>query len=205
MKIELRADKSIDDATAKADTGRTLSEWFALLDAAGGPALGRREIGVHLVGQHVDPWWVSAINIAYEAHHGVVEKDGRPKGYTICATKTIKATPEACFAQLATPTALDRWLGSGHQGEVRDGGTIANADGNRATVKKVQASKTLRLTWDQVDAAPGTPVEIKLAPAGAKTTVTVTHDRLQTRADADGLRRAWGEALDRLKVVVEGG
>ena len=28
-------------------------------------------------------------------------------------------------------------------------------------------------------------------------------DRLQTRADADGLRRAWGEALDRLKSAVE--
>jgi hypothetical protein len=49
-----------------------------------------------------------------------------------------------------------------------------------------------------------TPVEVKLAPAGAKTTVMVTIDRLQTRAEADGYRRAWGEALERLKALLEG-
>ena len=48
-----------------------------------------------------------------------------------------------------------------------------------------------------------TPVEIKFAPAGARTTVMVTIDRLQTRAEADGYRRAWGEALDRLKGILE--
>jgi hypothetical protein len=61
----------------------------------------------------------------------------------------------------------------------------------------------IKLDWMQADAAPDTPVEVKFQPAGAKTTVMVQHDRLQTRADADGLRRAWGEALDRLKAVVE--
>lgn len=46
-------------------------------------------------------------------------------------------------------------------------------------------------------------MEVKFQPSGAKTTVIVTHDRLQTRADADGLRRAWGEALERLKAMLE--
>ena len=48
-----------------------------------------------------------------------------------------------------------------------------------------------------------TPVEIKFAPSGAKTTVMVTIERLQTRAEADGYRRAWGKALERLKQTVE--
>jgi hypothetical protein len=30
-------------------------------------------------------------------------------------------------------------------------------------------------------------------------------ERLQTRAEADGYRRAWSEALDRLKATVEAG
>jgi Activator of Hsp90 ATPase homolog 1-like protein. len=48
-------------------------------------------------------------------------------------------------------------------------------------------------------------VEIKFQPAPGKTTVMVTHDRLQTREEADGLRAAWGEALERLKKLVEAG
>jgi uncharacterized protein YndB with AHSA1/START domain len=204
MKIELRADQPSDDDACRAATGRSLAEWFAEIDAFGGSAKGRREINNLLYVTHqVDPWWCATLNIAYEAARGVVEKDGRPKGYTICATKTIKATPDACYEAMASPAALDRWLGPGHRGAVADGATIENADGNRALVKKANPGKVVRLVWEQPDAAPGTPVEIKLATSGAKTSVMVTHDRLQDREEADGFRRAWGEALERLKASVE--
>lgn len=204
MKIDLVSDKTIDDAGAKAGTGRTLKQWFALLDAFGGPGKGRRELGNHLYDAHkLDPWWIATLNIEYEAAHGLKEKDGRPKGYTICATKAIKAEPARCFAAFADAGSLDAWFGPRHALDFRDGGTLANADGNRATIRKVAPPKAIRLLWQQADAAADTPVEVKFQPAGAKTTVIVTHDRLQTRAEADGLRRAWGEALERLKAILE--
>lgn len=204
MKIELRSDKPLDDASAKADTGRTLAEWFALLDAFGGPGKDRREIGNHLYDVHkLDPWWIATLNIEYEAAHGLREKDGRAKGYTICATKSIKATPQRCFDAFAGAPALDRWLGGGHALDFKDGGSLRNDDGNAATIRKINAGKAVKLLWTQTDAACDTPVEVKFQPSGAKTTVIVTHDRLQTRADADGLRRAWGEALERLKAMLE--
>ncbi|MEO8160719.1 MAG: SRPBCC domain-containing protein [Arenimonas sp.] len=206
MKIELRSDRPVDDATCKADTGKSMADWFKLMDAHGGVAKGRRELGnLFLQERHrLDPWWATTLNIEYEAARDAKEKDGRGKGYMICATKSIKAAPEACYAAFGDAAALDRWLGPKHQFELREGATLANADGNRATVKKISPNKTIRLEWSQPDAAPGTPVEVKFQPAGAKTTVMVAHDRLQTRADADGMRRAWGGALDRLKSVVEG-
>ena len=33
----------------------------------------------------------------YERHKGVTKKDGRPEGYTICATKTIKAPVDKVY------------------------------------------------------------------------------------------------------------
>ena len=63
--------------------------------------------------------------------------------------------------------------------------------------------KAIRLTWEDEGLTMPTPVEIKFAPSGAKTTVMVTIERLQTRAEADGYRRAWGEALERLKQTLE--
>jgi hypothetical protein len=47
------------------------------------------------------------------------------------------------------------------------------------------------------------PVEIKFEGKGDKCTVIVSIDRLQTRAEADGYRRAWSESLARLKAFVE--
>jgi uncharacterized protein YndB with AHSA1/START domain len=204
MKVEISPDQPSDEKSAKAATGRSLGDWFALLDQYGGPGKGRRDIGSHLLATYkLDPWWISTINIGYEAAHGLVEKDGRAKGYTICSTKSVKATPDACFAAFADAAALNRWFGPGHKLDLRDGGSLRNADGNVALVKKVNPGKVIRLVWQQPDAAPDTPVEVKFQPAGAKTTVMVTHDRLQTRADADGFRRAWGAALERLKTLLE--
>ncbi len=202
MRIELRPDHAID--TAVAATGKSLTQWFAEIDAWGGAALGRREIGQRLLSYKLDPWWIATLNIEYEAAKGIVEKDGRAKGYTICATKSLKAAPDTCYTAFASAAALDRWLGPGHALEFRDGGTLRNGDGNHALIRKLSPARTIKLVWQQPDAAPDTPVEVKFAPAGAKTTVMITHERLQNRAEADGLRRAWGEALERLKAVIEG-
>ena len=204
MKVELKSDHPVGEDSCKAATGKTLSEWFALIDARGGPGLGRREIGQWLYQEmKVDPWWPATINCEYEIARGQLEKDGKPKGYTICATKSIKAEPARCYDFFASAAALDRWFGTGNKIDLKDGGELSNADGNKATVKKANPGKVIRLIWEDADLTAPTPVEIKFAPAGAKTTVMVTIDRLQTRAEADGYRRAWGEALDRLKAVLE--
>jgi uncharacterized protein YndB with AHSA1/START domain len=205
MKVERKPDHAVSEDSCKAATGKSLSEWFGLIDARGGVSLGRRDIGQWLFAEmKVDPWWSATINCEYEIARGQLEKDGKARGYTICATKTIKANANACYVPFSSAAQLDRWFGSGHNLDLGDGGKLANADGNRATVKKANPGKTIRLTWEDVDLTMPTPVEIKFAPAGAKTTVMVTIDRLQTRAEADGYRRAWGKALDRLKALVEG-
>jgi uncharacterized protein YndB with AHSA1/START domain len=204
MKVELKSEQVVGEDSAKAATGKSLQEWFAAIDARGGPVLGRREIGQWLYAEmKVDPWWSATINAEYEAARGVREKDGALRGYTICATKSVKADPARCHAAFADAAALDAWFGPGHRGEVKDGGRIENDDGNRAMVKKVNPGKTIRMVWEDEGLSMPTPVEVKFALAGAKTTVMVTIDRLQTRAEADGYRRAWGEALERLKAVLE--
>lgn len=203
MKVTLRSEKVVSDENAKRDTGKGFAEWWKLLDAFGGPAKGRREIGVLLFGElKVDAWWSATLQVEYERHKGVVEKDGKGKGYTICATKSVKAAPEKCFEMWATGKALDGWFGPGNVLDLKAGGSLSNGDGNAAEVKGVTPGKTIRLIWKDAS-APGTPVEIKFQPAPGKTTVMVTHDRLQTRDEADGLRAAWGEVLDRMKKLVE--
>ena len=204
MKTVLKSEKETSDAAVRRDTGKDWQEWFAHLDAFGGPAKGRREIGNHLQAElKVDPWWSSTLIIEYENARGVVEKDGKPKGYTICATKAVKAGADRCFAAFASAAELDRWLGAGHKADFREGGAIANPEGNRLELRKITPGKVFRGVWQDAAAAPGTPVEVKFQEAGGKCTIMITHDRLQTRADADGLRAAWGEALGRLKALLE--
>jgi len=46
--------------------------------------------------------------VGYEAAHGSREKDGRPKGYMICATKTVKASADTCYTAFTSAVALNR-------------------------------------------------------------------------------------------------
>ena len=68
----------------------------------------------------------------------------------------------------------------------------------------MRKNKDLRFTWENPAHTGGTIVDVAFQDKGkGKTLVTVTHDRIQTRAEADGLREGWGQALDRLKARLE--
>ena len=204
MKVERKADHAVSDSSCKSATGKSLAEWFKALDKHGGVALGRRTLSNWLMAdEKIEPWWSSTIVSEYEIARGDLAKDGKPKGYSICPTKSVKASAKDCYAAFASPKALDAWFGPKHELDLREGGHWRNADGNRATIKKVNAGKNIRFIAEDEGLTLPTPVEIKFEGKGDKCTVMVSIERLQTRAEADGYRRAWGEALDRLKATVE--
>lgn len=204
MKVERKADHAVSESSCKSATGKTLAEWFKALDKHGGVALGRRNLSKWIEHEHeVELWWATTITNEYEIARGDLAKDGKPKGYSICPTKSIKASPKDCYAAFATAKALDGWFGPKHEVDMRDGGQWCNGDGNRATINKVNAGKNIRLLAEDEGLTLPTPVEIKFTPNGANCTVMISIERLQTRAEADGYRHAWGEALDRLKASIE--
>jgi uncharacterized protein YndB with AHSA1/START domain len=206
MKVERRADHAVSETSCKSATGKSLAEWFKALDRHGGVALGRRSLSHWLMDDlDIDAWWSTTIVNEYEIARGDLAKDGKPKGYSICPTKSIKADARRCFEAFTTARSLDAWFGARHDLDLREGGHWHNADGNRAIVKKVNPGKSIRLLAQDEGLTWPTPVEIKFDGKGGKCTIMVGVERLQTRAEADGYRRAWGEALDRLKVFVETG
>jgi uncharacterized protein YndB with AHSA1/START domain len=204
MKVERKSDHAVSDTSCKSATGKSIAEWFKALDQHGGVALGRRTLSKWVEHEH-ELWWATTIVNEYEIARGDLAKDGKPKGYSICPTKSIKASPKDCYAAFATPKALDKWFGPKHDVDMRDGGHWRNADGNIATIKKVNAGKNIRMIAEDEGLTLPTPVEIKFEANGAKCTVMVSIERLQTRAEADGYRHAWSAALDKLKAHIEAG
>jgi len=206
MRVERKADHAVSEASCKGATGKSLAEWFKALDRHGGVALGRRTLSKWIEHEHeVELWWAATITNEYEIARGDLARDGKPKGYSICPTKSIKASPKDCYAAFATPKTLNAWFGPKNEIELHEGGQWRNADGNRATFKKVNPGKNIRLIAEDEGLSWPTPVEIKFEGSGARCTVMVAIERLQTRAEADGYRRAWSEALERLKACIEGG
>jgi len=196
------------DAAIKKDTGKSFKEWFAILDAAGGPSLGRRELSLHF--SKIEPKamlvkWGPSINFEYEKKHGVVEKDGRPKGYTICITKSIAAPPAAVYAVVEDGKSWKKWFGTNAKADVKEGGRYSCDDGDQGTFTRVRKDKDLRMTVENPRHAGVDPYDIVFQSAPKeKTTLMVTINRIQSRELADELRDSWTVAFDQLKALVEG-
>jgi uncharacterized protein YndB with AHSA1/START domain len=195
----------VNAATAREKTGQTLQQWFAHLDGLGGVALGRRDLVNDLFKERkLDEWWATTLVVEYERARGQSEKDGEPKGYSICSTKTVAAPLARVFRAFGEPADLDAWLGAGSEVEFRDGGALANADGDRATFLRIRADKDLRMLWEHPTRARGSQVEVLFADKGkGKTGITLNHTRIQARRDADELRAGWSAALEQLKRHLE--
>ena len=204
MHVESKSEHPMADADAKAATGKSWEDWYRVLDETGGPTSGRKAITERLMKEHgLAAWWAQTIAVEYERARSVHEKDGRPKGYAICVTKTIAAPAEKIFDAFGDAAVLESWLGTGATADFKEGGSFSTADGNRGRYTKVARPKTLRFAWEDEDPAAASTVELKLTPNGAKCGLVLNHERIQSRAHADGLRAAWISAIDRLKQTLE--
>ena len=204
MKVEAKSDNPMGDADVKRETGKTWDAWFAVVDDMDGATLGVKAVTEALMRDHALPaWWAQTVAVDWEAARKVHLKDGRPKGYFICVTKTIAAPAERIFDAFGDAKQLSAWLGSGATASFKEGGAFATADGNTGTYLKLTRPKKLKLTWDDGDAARVSSIEVMLTPKGEKCAFLLNHDRIPTRAMADGLRAAWAGAVDRLKKLME--
>ena len=204
MKNSFKSDHPVTNEAAKAATGKTLDQWFAELNKADGLKLGRREINNRLYAQKIDPWWCATIAVEYEKHHNVRKKDGLFEGYFVCSTKTIAASPADVFKAWSTSAELSKWFGSGTKADVKEGGSFQNKDGDKGTFLRVRQSKDIRMSFENAGLSGPTQVDVQFQDKGkGKTGLLVNHTRIQSRADADGLRAAWAQALEQLKATCE--
>lgn len=202
MNVEYRPDHPVTDEGCKAATGRTFAEWFSVIEAAG--LSDKRRDAIQLVYNETnrgkDVWWPTTIWVEYERSRGVVvKKDGRPEGFNICCTKGFKQTPADLFPHFATEAAFAAWV-PGWSGAMEEGSAFTCGEA-AGTVGRVRPAKDIRMVWNSPGRSP-TEIEVQFAVMGGKTTINFYHKRIETRAEADGLRRAWGEALERLKARV---
>jgi uncharacterized protein YndB with AHSA1/START domain len=203
MKVTSMPDHPVDDASCKAATGKSFAEWFAFLDSVDGIKIGRRASMMEMWKPGTDNWWPTTIYVEYEKHHGVVKKDGLAEGYSICATKTISAPIPKVYQVWTDPNGFKEMFGDNGRQDPKEGGAISCDAGCKGTFTRVRPDKDLRFTWEHPGCTAPMLVDVMFQDNKGKTLMNVMTARIQTRAESDGLRDAWGEALSRLKALAE--
>lgn len=201
MKVANKPDFAIDDATCQMETGKTLAEWFAVLDEMDALKIGRREAIFRMNQIKSDPWWPTTIFVEYERKNGIVKKDGRAEGYTICVTKSINAPVDKVYR--IWNERLAEWFGDSASQELSEGGKFTCQGGTAATFTRIRENKDLRMTWEHPGCTAPMTLDVIFQDNKGKTLMNAMTSRVQTRGETDGLREAWSAALTRLKALVE--
>ena len=203
MRVTNKSDFPVTDAACKKATGKTLKQWFTELDGIDGLGKGRRASTQHIYAEVPDAWWPTTIYVAYEAHHGVTKKDGLGEGYSICATKTIKAPVAKVYETWTDPASFAEMFGDGGTQSLEEGGALACQAGCKGTFLRIRPHRDLRFTWEHEGCTALMRVDVQFQDNKGKCLMNVMTSRIQTRPEADGLRNAWTEVLTRLKARCE--
>lgn len=174
----------MSDEAVKAKTGKTWKEWFAILDKAGAKKMTHQEIVKYLNSeQGVGPWWQQMVTVTYEQHIGRRAEHQKPSGFEISVSRTIAAPVPKLYDAFGNQKTRAKWL--------KEDGLV-----QRTAIE----NKSMRVTWNDKK----TVLAITFLSKGDnKSQVVVQHSKLPNAKSAATMKKFWGEALDRLRGVVE--
>jgi hypothetical protein len=170
-----RSDKGIE-----ATTGKTYSDWFALLDAAGARKMTYNEIVATLQSQHrLGRWWAQKLTIMYELERGLRQKHETAAGYQVSFSRTFPFPVSKLFKMWHHKQARSQWLMD-----------------DALAIRTATANKKLRGSWGNRKGR----VEVSFYPKGqSKCQIVVQHAKLGGSVEASRMEKYWAEALDCLK------
>ncbi len=174
----------LSDAAVLTATGKDWAAWTSVLDAQGASSWPHADIARWLMDEHgVGGWWAQSVTVAYERFRGLRDVgQRRGGGYDMNKSKTVGVPFERLKEAFSDPVERAAWVGD-------------------LELEPVETRSPSSLRFRAPD---GRTVAAWFVEKGSdRATVSVQVEGLPTKEDADGLRAAWTERLDRLKTRLE--
>ncbi|WP_345751401.1 hypothetical protein [Microbacterium rhizophilus] len=169
----------VDDDTIRASTGRGWDDWAAAIDDGPGAGAGHTAIARWLVAdQGVDAWWAQNVTVGYERIRGLRLPGQMPDGtFSVQRSRTVDREADGIRSALLDDAA---------RADLLDG--LDTALRSRAT------SKGLRFAVTEGGHDAGV-VMFTCEPAGERTKLGVTHEKLVGPDEAERWKAHWADWL----------
>ncbi len=175
----------ITDKVVVEKTGKTMAEWFDVLDRKGAKMLDPHGI-YELIGTIDGLKPLGEVNqgllsTSYQWDRGLRQRGEKKDGFEISASKTIAVPVDELYRSFVDDSIRGEWLG--HEIEIT----------------KATEDKSARAAWGD-----GTRVSVDFHPKGdAKSQIVVQHLKIADAEKAAELKGLWSTALDALKSILE--
>jgi hypothetical protein len=193
--------REISGDKVRAETGRTWAEWEAELDSRGAADLPHARIVALLADGLVESsWWRQSITVDYERRKGRrtlgQTADG---GFQIGVRRTVAMTPDEAWRRVASPEGVRAWLGDAPGLSLEKGARYATGGGCTGEVRVSKPGSHVRITRREPGWARASTIQVRIIPAGERSTISFHEERLPAVADREERRRHYQAALDALE------
>lgn len=125
------------------------------------------------------------------------EAVGESQDTAVTVSRLVSKPLKSVWMSLMTNAGAEALLGEG--GQLPDKGHAWRSSGGaHGVTRSFHPLEQIRFTWHEDDDAPATLVDLKLAPEGDDTRVTIEHSHLPADLDRDKLAGRWEAAFDRI-------
>lgn len=197
----------MSDEAVRKGTGKGWEEWIRILDRWGAVEKAHKAIARYLSDElGLDGWWAQTVTVGYERARGLRELGQVKGGFGLDVQRLIAASRTQAYEALTDPKLLSKWFTTRAKVDLRVGGRYSNRDGDEGVFLALAPPRRVRFSWENRNHAPGTVVEINLTPqGGGKVAVRLTHSKLRSKQDREGMKEGWSWAMDSLKSFLETG
>jgi hypothetical protein len=176
----------ITDKVVVEKTGRTMTEWFDILDQKGALEMDSQSI-YHLI-QSIDglaplgAWNQGLLSTSYQWDRGLRQRGEKKDGFEISVSKTVGVPIGELYQAFANEDLRAAWLS------------------DPIAITKATENKSARAIWSDHT----TRLSIDFYPKGdAKSQIVVQHLKIVDADTAAELKAFWSSTLERLKAVLE--
>ena len=123
-------------------------------------------------------------------------------GFQIGVRKTFEVGLERAWQLITSPQGMDVWLGGGASLRLEKGATYQTCEGARGELRVLKAHSHLRLTWQPADWQMPSTIQVRVVPAGAKTTISFHQEKLAGPVEREAMRTRWRQVLEQLEPML---
>lgn len=189
---------ALSDAAVKKATGKTWSQWKAVLSKAKGEPSHKELVAMVKKAGVKDASWQKTVASTFEKMRGAKTADQtEDAGFQIDVQKTFLAASDKVWEHIVSPAGRTIWLGSMTEFHAEQGKTYETVKGVTGEIQSAEEGKMMCLTWQQ-KGKKESMVQLRLIPNHGKTSVSFHHENLKNKKEREEMRRMWQSALDRL-------
>ena len=126
----------------------------------------------------------------------------RDVGWEIGVRRTLPVGVGDAWRLITSPEGVRAWLGDGARVTFERGREYALADGSAGTVRVVQPESHVRLTWQPGGWPRPSTIQVRVLPAGERTTIAFHQEHMPGAAARQERRAHFTAALDALERLI---